>query len=669
MAEQNNNNYGRDQYIINSAEKPKRSKYEQWLLNELKGQVFGRLKRSIPGDAFISLNMQTQPDQVSYPHQSKIPINSRFSEALPPETKISNVFEVEERLILILGEPGSGKTTILLKLAQYLLDVSEVNIDNPIPVLFELSSWKENLKIEDLMVEQLERIYSVPQKEANLLVKERRILPLLDGLDEVRSSQKLCVKAINQLLGGENSTKYSYLVVCSRSEAYEKVVRVRQDGKTDETRLSLNNAVLLKPLTPEQIQSYLLSTSQIEFWYVIQQDAELLKLAQIPLFLSVLRLISPSGKFSLDKWRNLTSTQYRQQYLFDVFWEERIECVLVDEPHLLKQGIKSRTYKKRKLPSSIQTEKWLAWLAKQLEQESKEIFLIEQLQPTLLQETLQKEGYILVYILITVIIAELPIKMCEFFAERGIWFIVTVCLNLVVLYLAGITIWKINTPLRPKFSLKVFLEVLNKLRPGLILFLFTSPLPILLYAGMTRAIIILFSSGLILGIVGVVILYVNLMLTTDTDLEENVIQPNQGIKRLRNNTRDWTVFGLILGVFLPGIFVLREYVSYKLIAGSTPEGMLLAVLWGLWLMPNPITGAGIGLYIGLLLGGLTCIKHFALRCILCWSGNMPWDYAQFLDYCTERLLLEKVGGRYKFIHNLFQKYVAHHKGIDEVSSV
>jgi len=37
---------------------------------------------------------------------------------------------------------------------------------------------------------------------------------------------------------------------------------------------------------------------------------------------------------------------------------------------------------------------------------------------------------------------------------------------------------------------------------------------------------------------------------------------------------------------------------------------------------------------------------------------MPWNYARFLNFCTEKLLLQRVGGRYRFVHKLVQDYFA-----------
>lgn len=77
-------------------------------------------------------------------------------------------------------------------------------------------------------------------------------------------------------------------------------------------------------------------------------------------------------------------------------------------------------------------------------------------------------------------------------------------------------------------------------------------------------------------------------------------------------------------------------------------------------------GLGIGLIpklifiliIGLKRGGAAFIQHFTLRFILYRNGYIPWQYTRFLNYCTESTLLQRVGGRYKFIHKLLQEHFA-----------
>ena len=54
----------------------------------------------------------------------------------------------------------------------------------------------------------------------------------------------------------------------------------------------------------------------------------------------------------------------------------------------------------------------------------------------------------------------------------------------------------------------------------------------------------------------------------------------------------------------------------------------------------------------------SCIKHFVLRRLLYANGFAPWNYANFLISCSECLLLQQVGGRFRFIHETVQKHFA-----------
>jgi len=46
-------------------------------------------------------------------------------------------------------------------------------------------------------------------------------------------------------------------------------------------------------------------------------------------------------------------------------------------------------------------------------------------------------------------------------------------------------------------------------------------------------------------------------------------------------------------------------------------------------------------------------EKFIPRC-----AESRWDYAKFLDYAAERILLRKVGGGYIFIHRMLLEYFA-----------
>jgi len=123
--------------------------------------------------------------------------------------------------------------------------------------------------------------------------------------------------------------------------------------------------------------------------------------------------------------------------------------------------------------------------------------------------------------------------------------------------------------------------------------------------------------------------------------------PNQGIRQSAFNV---AVF------FLLGALVL-----------GLPFGVMNVLFAAVWLGLSPDAldwihfGLGAALFIGLLGGlvpGAACIQHYTLRAVLWTSGSAPWRYAQFLNYATERMLLQRIGGRYRFIHELLRDHFA-----------
>ncbi|MEB3339770.1 hypothetical protein [Okeania sp.] len=81
-------------------------------------------------------------------------------------------------------------------------------------------------------------------------------------------------------------------------------------------------------------------------------------------------------------------------------------------------------------------------------------------------------------------------------------------------------------------------------------------------------------------------------------------------------------------------------------------GFILTLIWQ-WQL-GLIGGAISGLIGGIL--SLPGIKKLVLRIILFSHGHIPWNYRRFLNYSASKLLLQKVGNRYQFIHYLLYKH-------------
>jgi flagellar biosynthesis GTPase FlhF len=90
--------------------------------------------------------------------------------------------------LLILGTPGAGKTTALLSLAEQLVCGALAQSKTVIPVLFELSTWRnDNQSIQDWLIEQLYELHggNPKAKRYEQWLDQQVLLPLLDGLDEL----------------------------------------------------------------------------------------------------------------------------------------------------------------------------------------------------------------------------------------------------------------------------------------------------------------------------------------------------------------------------------------------------------------------------------------------------------------------------------------------------
>jgi len=161
--------------------------------------VKGVLEQSLHSAAMIELGMEEKLDAVEHPWDMVLQ-TGREDRTLPPGTKIIDVFDEMGRNLLILGEPGSGKTTILLELARDTIARAEGDLTQPIPVVFNLSSWADKRQpIAEWLVDELGTKYDVPKRVARPWVECDELLLLLDGLDEVALKYREdCVRAINE---------------------------------------------------------------------------------------------------------------------------------------------------------------------------------------------------------------------------------------------------------------------------------------------------------------------------------------------------------------------------------------------------------------------------------------------------------------------------------------
>ncbi|MFJ4951005.1 NACHT domain-containing protein [Streptomyces sp. NPDC088760] len=177
--------------------------------------------------------------------------------------EIANTFErVPTRRLVVLGEPGAGKTMLLIRLLLALLEHRPPG--GPVPVLFPLASWDPTRQdLYTWMAQELAQDHPalrapVPPDpsqdgtgtQARALLKQRLILPILDGLDELPQAVRArALHAINQVLPTGQP-----LVLSSRTAEYRSALTTPTG-----TRVLLNGAagIRLLPLDPAKAAAYL----------------------------------------------------------------------------------------------------------------------------------------------------------------------------------------------------------------------------------------------------------------------------------------------------------------------------------------------------------------------------------------------------------------------------
>lgn len=581
-------------------------KNRQALLNKVRNYwIKGVLEKSLYNRLKIELELEERLDAIEFVGETP----ERPCQTLEPGTKAIAKFDElgEGRTLLILGEPGSGKTITLLEIAQELIERAEKDPELPIPVVFNLSSWnREKWTLKDWLAEEFETgIYKVPREISKFWIQNQQLLFLLDGLDEVRQDlRESCIQEINHFSQAYGQTE---IIVCSRVKAYELLSH----------RLRFQTTLLLQPLALSQIQNFLDQAGEKSSGIkaALNTDPVLQELAQTPLMLSIM-MLAYEGISTTDFSR--MGLEESQHYL----WRSYID-------RMLERKQKAQPYSKG------QFLLWLQFLAHNMIAQSQTTFLIEKLNPKWLNSNYQRW----IYPIATAILSGTLIA-CTY----GIFFGFIngrLSINMIIGLISGV-LWGGLFSLSSDVSLFTKLGwtwsfdklwkaiaqgILGGLAIGCVLWGLGRLLNLFLLSFMSALPLIVIGSFVITCVGTISTGLVSSSISETSDKIQS--KPNQGVWQSANRAFWITLFTLCT-VILPLSISLNSFFPYSYLLGC----------------------------ITLYSGGMGVIQHFVIRNILWLTDDVPNNYAEILNHAAENILLHKTGGGYQFIHDLLRQEVA-----------
>lgn len=659
-------------------------------------------EQSLDGAPPIILELHTQPNALLQPELFDLQLTWQPPHILPPGTNIYQVYKGAEENLLILGEPGSGKTNLLLETASILLNDAQQNQHSRLPVVLNLSSWAvKRLPISRWIAEEMHTLYKVPRALGQVWIDRNSIIPLLDGLDEMPPEVLAeCIEAINTY---RQTHREVPMVVCSRYGEYF--------GQNN--RLLLNQAINIQPLTWEQINRYVVmrGVNFIGVQRALHEDQELRELARVPFMLKIL-LDTYHEKPAAALPRMGTVEERRRQVMFD-YVEMRFQPQGVNSSRAIEETTRPLSRIAGLLLQQRQTlfslyymkqdwieKKLLRWLYRFSVMEilcalslafvgglvAQRVGLLAGLFTGIvlgalntfakLGRTPRKWFWVGMKVFLFSIIGGLTFARCDIFVRQ--WLGATTLdlgdiglssTNLSALVvtdsiffgcIAGIFGGMVNRlTIEPALSIRAVEKVVFSMKKAVPIFIkflllgLGSGLVIGLLVALLRMSLVSMRGGLELGLLfgsSFGVFFALFKGWSEKEYAENSpVSPTQGI---RNSLRNLMLVGGVVFIVVGSMVGLLWGLAWFLVTSDISIALYLGLFFG---------GCG-GLFaafiLGLFNGGDACIKYAVLRLLLWRYKVIPWNFLTFLEYSTREAGLYRIGSGYIFIHRLLLEYLA-----------
>ncbi|MDH2426453.1 tetratricopeptide repeat protein [Sphaerisporangium sp. TRM90804] len=312
------------------------------------------------------------------------------------EEIVQAFLDLPHRRLVVLGEPGAGKSVLAILLTLGLLEhrqslPAEQRVSAPVPTLVPIASWNpaaEPLRtfLARRLGEDYPRLSQHGDDEPTLagaLIAERYLLPILDGLDEL--PEQLRPQALSELNAYIGTGRG--LVVTCRSREYQQAI---VDAGTELARAAV---VELQPVTAEQAIKFLSPAGAQARWQQLFEhlhahpEDTLAAVLSTPLMVALARDAYTNPDANPGELVTLTDTSAVEAALIDGFISNAYKS---DRP--VTQGGLPHRYAPRQA-------RWLACLAFQLNHKGRVDWWWWELSPDLVRPRIAKAASVVTLIL------------------------------------------------------------------------------------------------------------------------------------------------------------------------------------------------------------------------------------------------------------------------------
>ena len=237
----------------------------------------------------FSRTFEDKPDYIESPED----VNTlNYQKSL----KIEEIFYHKNQRLLLLGEPGAGKTILLLSfLKKIATKLKNEGSKSLLPLFAPIRRWDRKEDIICWLINQAKVIDSgIDESLLKQKIRNREVLFLLDGLDELPAKdcsikdpnakqRDYRLEFMQKFADFESKYGQNPTIITCRNRDYQNII-----NKNGSQKLNLNGAVILKQLNYKEIKNYLeysfAADSQFfrDIWTTLIQNSVLRTMVRTP---------------------------------------------------------------------------------------------------------------------------------------------------------------------------------------------------------------------------------------------------------------------------------------------------------------------------------------------------------------------------------------------------